>query len=167
MPFACKLTQTDQSVLINLCESKMASVGTKEKLTVAEQEEQTQVYEVYNKLVLGLDYEERSEMYNEQLTPLEGKIRKLMLATLDRLQEIEVAGSVDIMLDNLSSLFITVFASVQESFETTTFPLVYLISFELVENKIVIVAQDEEVQVVDYPNFLEKQLEKELKEELL
>lgn len=165
MFLTCRLSKAEESILINLCEDKMASVSGKKKLTVAEKEEQLQVYEVYNKLVLGLDY--NTEESNKSVSKIDSKLRELITATVERLQEIEIAGSVDVMIDSPSSIFITVFPKFRAlDFDENPSPWVYLISFDVIDGKLLIEAQEEIIEEVDYYRFLSNQLEKELKEEL-
>lgn len=165
MSLTCKLSRAEESILINLCEDKMASVSGKKKLSVAEKEEQLQIYEVYNKLVLGLDYGTGDS--TEYINTVDAKLRTLITATVERLQEIKVAGSVDIMIDSPTSIFITVFPAFKVmDLEENPSPWVYLISFDVIDNKILIEAQEDLIEEVDYYRFLSNKLEQELEEEL-
>ena len=165
MSLTCKLSRAEESILINLCEDKMTSISGKECLSVAEKEEQLQVYEVYNKLILGLDYS--STKVEERPNTVDSKLRALITATVKRVQEIEIAGSVDVMIDSPTSIFISIFPVYREmDFEENPPPWVYLISFDVTDNKIQIEAGEEFIEEIDYPRFLSSRLEEDLKEEL-
>lgn len=161
MSLTCKLTQAEEYLLIHLCEEKLSSVIEKMDLSLAEREEQRLVFEVYNKLVLGADLPTAKTVDKDVNTP-EKQLRALMIRFIDQLQEVEVAGTLQVYIGSPQEISISVSSASNPRDDTNT----YEIGLYINEGEIEVYAHMEQVSLEDLDYFLENQLEEDLEEEL-